>query len=154
MTQQEANEDRDLPTPPRENRVPPHGEVPSRGFLTPHERGRFEAIETMTDTRTAIQLYTLAYEGGYGNLSDALEAAVNNLQLKTHVQDYRWRYYCDSCDFIGGVSKTFTEAEHSASRHDSIEGCDSVVFSYHTDDWDSNNVEALVAAYLNEQERD
>jgi len=149
--QSKTSTDQELPQKPLERNVPPRGEVPSTGFSTPHQRDRFELIKRLTDEHTAIQLYSMVYEGGYANFETALKSAIHQMSPKhdTVPDGTRWRYYCRECGFIGAASKTFSQAEHSSGVHDdAVSGCESVVFSYVTEDWDPDDVERLVEQYL------
>lgn len=146
---QSCDTERKLPSPPRERNVPPRNGIPSTGFATPHQRDRFDLVESLTDRHTAIHLYAMVYEGGYTNFETALKSAINGLSSRHEDHGTRWRYYCPECEFIGVVSSTFTEADLGSCIHDdAVDGCDSVVFAYHSEDWDPDSVEALVERYL------
>lgn len=144
-----TEDDRELPSL-RDHTVPAHGEIPSRGFVTPHQRSRHEIIENITDTRTAMKLYGLVHEGGYANYERALTAAINELYREIRPEHIRWRYYCHDCGFIGGASRTHAEAEAGSRAHASTGDCedDITVFAYDPDDWDPDDVESLVEQYL------
>lgn len=143
-----TDEDIDLPQL-REYSVPAHGEIPSRGFITPHQRSRHEIIENITDTRTAMKLYGLVHEGSYANYEKALKAAINELYRDMRPENIRWRYYCNECGFIGGTSRTHAEAEAGSRAHANTGDCgdDVTVFAYDTNEWDPDNVESLVDEY-------
>lgn len=142
-----------LPGLPRERSVPPRGDVPSTGFITPHQRNRFETIKNLTDEHTAVRLYGLVMGGEYAHFEKAQKAAIGRLHKRkqSSKSGVRWRYYCPDCEFIGAASPTYWNAEWGSSRHDSaVDGCDSTVFAYQTDEWDPDDVEALVERYYSE----